>query len=71
MDTSTSVLTDNMNWAVSDYTPTVTASCVNWYYIDRTARAYEIAKMLVSKKMVECRTVKQFTELMDELMKVV
>lgn len=76
MDTSTSVLADNMTWTVTDYTPTVATNCVNWYYggyptIDRTAKAYEIAKMLMSKEMVECRTVKQFTKLMDELLKVV
>ncbi len=67
------------NWTISDYTPTVSTNCVNWSYsfypytqpFDRTAKAYEIAKMLMSKKMVECRTVKQFTDLMDELLKVV
>jgi hypothetical protein len=76
MDTNTSVLADNTTWTVSDYTSPVTTSCVNWYYgsyptTDRTAKVYEIAKMLINKKMVECRTVKQFTDLMDELLKVV
>lgn len=70
--------TDNMTWTISDYTPTVTTNCVNWSYqfypyaqtVDRTEKAYEIAKMLMSRKMVECRTVTQFTSLMDELLKV-
>ena len=65
-------------WTVTDYTPTVSTNCItNWTYpfyaqtvVDRTAKAYEVAKMLMTKKLVECRTVKQFTDLMDELVKV-
>jgi len=50
---------------------------VNWSYQfypftqDRTSKAYEVAKMLMTKKVVECRTAKQFTDLMDEILKVI
>ena len=77
MDTN-NVTTTDTTWTVSYYTPTISTNClVNWSYpfytqncTDRTAKAYEIAKMLMAKKLVECRTVKQFTDLMDELVKV-
>ncbi len=76
MDTDT-VVAANTTWTLVDYTPTVSTNCVNWSYQfypftqDRTSKAYEVAKMLMTKKMVECRTAKQFTDLMDEILKVI
>ena len=38
--------------------------------IDKGKKAYEIIKTLRDKKLITVRTVKQFTDLMDELIKV-
>ena len=39
--------------------------------VDKGKKVYEIVKMLRDKKLVQVRTVKQFIEIMDELIKVI
>lgn len=48
----------------------------NNYYVypslvDNTRKAFDVAKMLQEKKFINIRTIKQFTDLVDELMRVV
>jgi len=38
--------------------------------LDRGRHAYEIIKILKDKKLIEIKTVKQFCEIMDELIKI-
>ena len=61
------------NWWIKDYVPnyyphynTITYPVIE----DKGKKAYEIAKGLMDKKLVVVTRVKQFTELMDELMKI-
>jgi len=48
------------------YYPTVTG----WITVDETKQAFTIVKMLMNKKLVKVTTVKQFIELVEEIVKI-
>lgn len=65
------VVSEPTNWAVnycsSSWWPTYWPSV----YEDRHAKAFRIVKVLMDKKLVGLKTIKQFVDLVDELAQVV
>ena len=74
-------------WVTGVGTGTTATLTPDWYYeryfrpwndyyvypssVDNTRKAFNVAKMLQEKKLINIRTIKQFTDLVDEIMKVV
>jgi hypothetical protein len=61
------------HWWMNDYYPNVIHTSYPVYLqersVDKGVKAYEIVKNLSDKKLVQLKTVKQFVDLMDVLIK--